>query len=167
MVTRHRAAALALSLLSVGPTAHAQDAAAPWQVTCYGDAASRSCEAVQTVTLAGSPDPLAQAALGWLSADAPLMLTVVVAPDISLSTPLTIRMADGTTLPLDWNRCRPAGCFAGAKLTGDQIAMLRTAASKGDAQLSFTDGSEAATLLRFPLGGLGAAIDALEKARAN
>lgn len=158
-----------LALLLAGPALAQTEAAPPpqWPVTCYGEGPTQSCEAAQPVILPGSPDPVAQAALGWLSPDAPLMLTVVVPPDISLSSPLGLRVDGGGTVILPWNRCRPAGCFAGADLSETQLAVLRKAEAKGSLQLSFNDGSEAAVLLRLPLAGLGAALDALAAARPN
>jgi invasion protein IalB len=162
MVSRNAALFAAALILTGLPAAWAQSPAG-WQVTCYGEGATRSCEATQAVSIAGTPTPLAQAALGWLGPDAPLMLTIVVAPDVSLSSPLGLTTEGQGTLTLPWTRCRPSGCFAGVDLTDEQVGILRNGEQKGSAQMSFTDGSEAAVLLRLPLAGLNDALDMLER----
>lgn len=163
----HATALLAATLTLTSLTVARAESPAPWPVTCYGEGATRSCEASQAVSVAGTSTPLAQAALGWLHPEAPLMLTIVVAPDISLSTPLTLAMDGADKVILPWTRCRPSGCFAGADLTGEELEALRKGEAKGSARMSFTDGSEAATLLRLPISGIGAAIDALQAARSQ
>jgi invasion protein IalB len=164
MVRRCIALLAAALLLPALPAARAESPAA-WQVSCYGEGATRSCEAAQAVLIAGTPTPLAQAALGWLGPDAPLMLTIVVAPDVSLSSPLVLAMDGQDKLTLPWTRCRPSGCFAGADLTDEQVDILRKGEPKGSAQMSFTDGGEAAILLRLPLAGIKDALDRLERSR--
>lgn len=140
--------------------------AAGWQVQCYDSNGARQCEAAQSVILPGNPTPLAQAALGWMTKDAPMLLTVVVPPDVSLAAPLVLTLADGGVVTLPWARCRPGGCFAMAELTKDQLATL-TANGNGSAQMAYTDSSEAAMTLRLPLEGLTLALQALDSARAQ
>jgi invasion protein IalB len=166
MVTRHIALMVAM-LLMTGHSAARAESTGSWQVACYGEGVSRSCEATQVVSVAGTPTPLAQAALGWLNPEAALLLTIVVAPDVSLAAPLTLMVEGQAKVTLPWTRCRPSGCFAGAELSAAQVELLRAGDVKGSARLSFTDGSEADLMLRLPLGGIGAAIDRLEEDRGR
>lgn len=147
---------------AAGSATFAQEA--DWQVQCYGADPTRSCEAAYSVMMPGQDAPLAQMALGWMAKDAPMLLTVVVPPDVSLATALTLSGPDGVLLTLPWARCRPGGCFAVAEATDTQITTLTAAES---ALMAYTDGTEAALTLRVPLTGLDTAAQALAKARAE
>ena len=138
-----------------------------WQVACYGEGATRNCEATQAVFVGGTPTPLARAALGWLGVEAPLMLTVMVAPDVSLSSPLDLAIEGQGNLALPWTRCRPSGCFATMNVTEEDLRTLLGGERRGHARLSFTDGEEAMMLLNLPLAGITEAIEVLEDSRRD
>ena len=156
-----RSVALVLALLA-GPVWG--QAPGGWQMTCAGEGATRQCEAAQSVTLPVAAQPLAQAALGWLRPDGPLMLTVVVPPDVALATGLTLTPAQGPALTLPWGRCRPGGCFAVAEVTAPQLASLAAVDAAG---LSYTDGGDASVTLRLSMTGFAAALTTLEQARGD
>lgn len=164
MVTMRTVALTLPVLLGVlaGPAVAQSDGG--WQMTCFAEGEVRQCEASQAITFPGAEQPLAQAALGWLSPTGPLMLTVVVPPDVALSAGLRLSAGEGAALTLPWGRCRPGGCFAVAEVTPEQIAAFAAVDAAG---LDYVDGGDAAMTLRLPLDGFAAAIAALEAARTG
>jgi invasion protein IalB len=137
-----------------------------WVLHCErlpeGSKPTRVCEVVQSIQVQGQQSPLARIAIGRITADQPLAVTVVLPNNISLPSVVHVGADARDKGPdLNWARCTPEGCFAGAPLTAETLKAWRaTQASR----ITFRDA--AGRDIGFPISfrGLPQALDALAKA---
>jgi invasion protein IalB len=133
-----------------------------WVLRCVRiENGSRVCELVQTMTVQGQQQPVAQVAVGYDKAD--LRLTLLVPPAISLGRApvLGVTGAAGPHFDLAWRRCLPSGCFADVQVAPELLKVLRGRSEP--MQITFRDAGEREVTLPFSFRGLLPALDALGK----
>lgn len=154
-------------------TTNAQDAVPPspemttatyrsWTLRCAtaaADEARRICEVVQAVSLEPGGSPVAQVAMGLLSADQPMKLVVQLPTGVWLPANVRIDAPNGTSLTANFTAC---GQLCGAEAAPDEafIAALKSATEA--AVLTFQDGAQRPVVLQVSLEGLTAALAAME-----
>lgn len=134
-----------------------------WLLRCERTAeTARGCEVAQVITVQGSAQPIAQVALGRM-ANNQLTLMVQVPVNVALGTPPRVIGEDRDPLVVEtiWQRCVPAGCFAGAELRDDAVTRLRNRPEP--ARIEFRDSAGRELRLALSVRGLGAALDALAR----
>lgn len=136
-----------------------------WLLRCERTAeAARSCEVAQVIAVQGSAQPIAQVALGRIANNQPgLTLMVQVPVNVALGTPLRVIGEDRDPMVVEtaWQRCVPAGCFAGTDLRDDAVTRLRNRPEP--ARIEFRDSAGREVRLALSVRGLGAALDALAR----
>ena len=136
-----------------------------WLLRCERTAeAARSCEVAQVIAVQGSAQPIAQVALGRIANNQPgLTLMVQVPVNVALGTPLRVIGEDRDPLVVEtaWQRCVPAGCFAGTDLRNDAVTRLRNRPEP--ALIEFRDSAGREVRLALSVRGLGPALDALAR----
>ena len=108
-----------------------------WTLRCQritdASGPKRLCEVVQSVSVKGQNSPLAQIAVGRMTASDPLRMTVVTPNDISF--PSSVRVAidekDKEPTELAWTRCLPAGCFATGAPNAEALKRWRASTDSG------------------------------------
>jgi len=134
-----------------------------------GAAASegKSCEVVQSIQVQGQPQPVAQIALGRLTKDSKLQVTVVLPVNITPSQ--TVRLSgngkigaeEKGSVELPWVRCIGGACLATAEPTPDFLATVRTAP---EGKMRFVDANGQNVELPLSWTGISQALSALDKA---
>jgi invasion protein IalB len=138
-----------------------------WVVRCprigQGAAIQHLCEAAEIIQTQGAQGPIAQIAIGRLTAADPLRLTLVLPPNVSFpSTPrMSAEEKDPHPLDLNWRRCLPGGCFADVEIKDDVLQRWRALTSQG--AILFKDSTGRDISVPFSFRGLGPALDALAK----
>ena len=136
-----------------------------WLLRCERTAeAARSCEVAQVIAVQGSAQPIAQVALGRVANNQPgLTLMVQVPVNVALGTPLRVIGEDRDPMVVEtaWQRCVPAGCFAGTDLRDDAVTRLRNRPEP--ARIEFRDSAGRELRLALSVRGLGPALDALAR----
>ncbi len=139
-----------------------------WILTCRNAASGasqtlQSCELVQTITLKGQKDPFAQIAIGRVSSDQPLQLSVVLPVNISFSNTVAVSTSENDRSPVNlaWARCMTIGCFATTALKGDVQKKWSALETQGRVSFKASNGQEVSMPISFK--GLKSAIDALNK----
>lgn len=140
-----------------------------WTLRCQrlaeGTKASRVCEVAQVLQAQGQAAPLAQIAMGRLSANDPLRVTAVM--PLSVSFPSSVQIAMGDKEPkaveLPWRRCLPSGCFADVAPSDDILRQWRKASEPG--RILFKDAAGRELVLPLSGRGLDQALQALAKER--
>jgi invasion protein IalB len=123
-----------------------------------------ACEVTQTVY--DKSQAVAQTALGRPGRGEAMRLTILVPPNLTLSTPPRLVGADNEpAVELSWRRCVPAGCLADAILTEEQVKRLRARTENG--RVTFQDGAGREAAIPFAPRGLAPALDALAKEDAR
>ena len=138
-----------------------------WTLRCQriedGDKAQRLCEVAQTIQVQNRREPIAQVALGRVSATAPLRVTAVLPPNVSF--PSTVGIAAGDKDPpaveLGWRRCVPGGCFADAPASDEVLRGWRGLTTLG--RITFKDAEGRTVAVPLSFRGLAQALDALAK----
>ncbi|TXN79212.1 invasion associated locus B family protein [Methylobacterium sp. WL8] len=137
-----------------------------WVLRCQrggGDKPVRICEAAQTMQVQGQAQPIAQIAIGRISAGEPLQVTAILPPNVAL--PGSVRVLtderDTTGFELAWRRCLPGGCVAEASVREDALRRWRGSAEPGRIAFKNAAGQDVAIPLSFV--GLAQALDALAK----
>jgi invasion protein IalB len=140
-----------------------------WTLRCVrqGEAANspRSCEVVQSLSVRGQQQPIAQVAVGSPAKGDPLRLTVVVPAAISFTPAPHLKEGETSMLALEWRRCLQTGCFADAPPPADLLQKLR--ARTEPVQIAFRDAANQDVALPISPRGLGPALDALAKEDAQ
>ncbi|WP_296066596.1 invasion associated locus B family protein [uncultured Agrobacterium sp.] len=127
----------------------------------------KTCEVMQSIQVQGQAQPVAQIALGRVTKDAKLQLTVVLPVNITpgklvMVTPTDkASAADKSGLQLSWARCIGAACFATIEPTPEFLASVR---SSQEGRLSYVDGTGQGVELPLSWNGVTQALAALEKA---
>lgn len=139
-----------------------------WILTCRNATSgtlqkSQSCELVQTIIVKGQKDPFAQIAIGRVSSDQPLQLSVVLPVNVSFSNIVAVSTGDNDSLPVNlaWARCMTNGCFATTVLKGDVQKKWSALETQGRVSFKASNGQEVAMPISFK--GLKSALDALNK----
>lgn len=136
-----------------------------WLLRCERTAeAARSCEVAQVIAVQGSAQPIAQIVLARPANNQPgLTMLVQVPVNVVLHAPLRLIGEDREPLVVDaaWQRCVPAGCFAGTDLRNDAVTRLRNRPEPG--WIEFRDSAGREVRLALSVRGLGAALDALAR----
>jgi invasion protein IalB len=138
-----------------------------WVVRCQrigqGAASQHVCEAAEIIQTQGAQGPIAQIAIGRVTAADPLRLTLVLPPNVSFpSTPrMSAEEKDPHPLDLNWRKCLPGGCFADIEFKDDVLQRWR--AMNGQGAISFKDSAGRDISVPFSFRGLGPALDALAK----
>ncbi len=133
-----------------------------WTLRCeHPDGAAELCEVAQIVS--ANNQPVAQIAIGRTAHGEPLRLTFLVPANVSFPQPARFEAAGNhvADLTLDWRRCLPGGCLAGAALPDEAVRALR--ARTEPARISFVDGGGKPAAVPFSPKGLVPALDALAK----
>ncbi|HEY2050248.1 MAG TPA: invasion associated locus B family protein [Caulobacteraceae bacterium] len=165
-------AAFAASAIAADPPPVASDPGdtaatfGDWVLHCErlpeGSTPARACEVVQSIQVQGEQGPIARIAIGRISSNQPLAVTVILPNNISLPSVVHVGADAKDKGPdLNWVRCTPGGCFAQAPLAAETLKAWRaTQASK----ITFRDA--AGRDIGFPISfrGLPQALDALAKA---
>ena len=130
------------------------------QRMAIGAEVRRVCEVALTVTASGQTAPLAELALGRARKADPLRLTLVLPVNVGFPSAPRLTLEGGEAFEFVWRQCVPAGCFADASPSAEQVSALREA--KGAKIDSKAAGGQA---FNFPvsLRGLPQALDALAK----
>lgn len=137
-----------------------------WTLRCQrieGARAQRVCEVAQVLQAQGQQAPLAQIAIGKLSAGDPLRVTAVMPVSVTFPSSVQIAMGEKDAQPLDlpWRRCLPTGCFADAVLTDEAARLWRKAAEAG--RIVFRDAAGRDLVLPLSTRGLEPALEALAR----
>ncbi len=137
-----------------------------WTLRCQrieGTRAQRVCEVAQVLQAQGQQAPLAQIAIGKLSAGDPLRVTAVMPVSVTFPSSVQIAMGEKDAQPLDlpWRRCLPTGCFADAVLTDEAARLWRKAAEAG--RIVFRDAAGRDLVLPLSTRGLEPALEALAR----
>jgi invasion protein IalB len=129
------------------------------RVTAAGET-RKVCEVALTVTATGQNAPLAELALGRARKADPLRLTLVLPVNVGFPGAPKLTLEGGEALELVWRQCVPAGCFAEAGISGEQLSALREA--KGAKVESKAAGGQAFNFA-VSLRGLPQALDAMAR----
>lgn len=137
-----------------------------WTLRCQrieGTRTQRICEVAQVLQAQGQQTPLAQIAIGRLSAGDPLRVTAVMPVSVSFPSSVQIAFGEKDTRPLDlpWQRCLPTGCFADAVLPEDTARAWRKATEAG--RIVFRDAAGRDLALPLSTRGLEPALEALAR----
>ncbi len=138
-----------------------------WTLRCQrvgeNGKASRICEVAQSMQAQGQQTPIAQVALGRLTAGEPLRVTAVMPVSVSFPSSVQIIMADKDAKPVElgWRRCIPAGCFADAAVGDEVLRQWRRASEAG--RIVFKDAAGRDVALPLSPRGLDPALEALAK----
>lgn len=137
-----------------------------WTLRCQrieGTRAQRVCEVAQVLQAQGQQAPLAQIAIGRLSAGDPLRVTAVMPVSVSFPSSVQIAFGEKEAQPLDlpWRRCLPTGCFADAVLPDEAAKLWRKANEAG--RIVFRDAAGRDLVLPLSTRGLDPALDALAR----
>jgi len=108
----------------------------------------------------------AQLAIGRAAAGQPLMLTLVVAPNITITTAPKIALPGAagrasSNVDLNWRRCLPGLCFADANASDASLAQMRRQTENGRLDFQTADGRDMQLPISFR--GISAALDALAR----
>ncbi|MFY7925000.1 MAG: invasion associated locus B family protein [Aquidulcibacter sp.] len=134
-----------------------------WLLRCsQPEGRARNCEVIHAVTVQGQT--LAQLAIGRAAAGQPLMLTLVVAPNITVTTAPKIALPGAagrasSNVDLNWRRCLPGLCFADANASDASLAQMRRQTENGRLDFQTADGRDMQLPISFR--GISAALDAL------
>lgn len=140
-----------------------------WTLRCQrladGSKAARVCEVAQVLQAQGQAAPIAQIAMGRLSAGEPLRVTAVMPLSVSFPSSVQIAMGDKEPKPVDlpWRRCLPSGCFADVAPGDDVLKQWRKASEPG--RILFKDAAGRELALPLSGRGLDQALEALAKER--
>lgn len=140
-----------------------------WTLRCQrvadGAKAVRVCEVAQVLQTQGQAAPVAQVAMGRLSAGEPLRVTAVMPLSVSFPSSVQIAMGDKEPKPVDlsWRRCLPSGCFADVAPSDDVLKQWRKASEPG--RILFKDAAGRELALPLSGRGLDQALEALAKER--
>jgi invasion protein IalB len=135
-----------------------------WVLRCEGAAppAHRVCEVAQVITLQGQTSPTAQVALGKQAPNESKRLTVVLPPNIAITTkPQATVSEDTTPIELTWQRCTPGACFASAAMSDEAIGRLGAQTKPG--RIVFKDAADREVVLPLSFRGLAQSLAALAK----
>ena len=135
-----------------------------WVLRCEGAVppAHRVCEVAQVITLQGQTSPTAQVALGRQAPNESKRLTVVLPPNIAITTkPQAAVSEDTTPIELTWQRCTPGACFASAAMSDEAIGRLGAQTKPG--RIAFKDAADREVALALSFRGLSQALAALAK----
>lgn len=143
-----------------------------WTLRCErrrdGSTPAKLCELSQSIQRAGDSAPLAQVAIGRLSASEPLRLTLVLPFNVALTSAPKVSAEAKDAFPVQqtaWQRCVPGGCLASVTMGDDVVKKVRTA---GDAaRMEYRDAGDREVTLGFSLRGLPEALDALSRESTN
>jgi len=126
---------------------------------------ARICEVAQVLQAQGQQTPIAQIAIGRISASDPLRVTAVMPVSVSFpsSVQITLGDKDAKALDLPWRRCIPTGCMADAAPGDDLLKQWRKASEAG--RIVFRDAAGRDLALPLSTRGLDPALDALAKER--
>ena len=139
-----------------------------WVLRCVLEAAAgsprRMCEVGQTIEVKGQ-GVVAQIALGFPSGKEPMRVTVVLPPNVSLSSAVRIGVSETDEgLELAWKRCLPGGCVAEGEIHDDVLRSWR--AQTGAGQIRYALASSKPLSLAFSFRGFSVALDNLAKSAA-
>eukprot|EP01037_Dinobryon_pediforme_P014073 gene14073-14191_t len=136
-----------------------------WLMRCQrmpeGANPAKICEVAETIQVQGQPAPIAQIAIGRVTMDKPLNITVVLPSNTIFPSVVHVGTKDKDR-ELAWTRCLQGGCFAEASLSEDVLKAWRGAAEAG--KLTFKDASGRDIAFPVSFKGLAQALDALAKA---
>jgi invasion protein IalB len=137
-----------------------------WLLRCDATAATparRVCEVALIVTVQGQTNPIAQIAVGKPSPKESNRLTVVLPPNIAITTrpQVTVAKTGATPIELIWQRCTPAACFASAPLSDESVGIFSTQAEPG--RVAFKDAADREVALPLSFRGFTQAVAALAK----
>ncbi len=171
-VTQGTATPAAPSSASTGLPDRTTASFGDWTLRCErrrdGATPAKLCELSQAIQRAGDSAPLAQVAIGRLSASEPLRLTLVLPFNVALTSAPKVSAEAKDAFPVQqtaWQRCVPGGCLASVNLSDDIVKKVRTA---GDAaRMEYRDAGEREVTLGFSLRGLPEALDALSRESTN
>ncbi|HZO48249.1 MAG TPA: invasion associated locus B family protein [Xanthobacteraceae bacterium] len=133
-----------------------------WVVRCSQQAATRTCEAAQTIFAQGQQNPIALVAIGREKQGAPLRLVVQLPLNVTVPAQVKITLAPADPpLELTFEHCIPSSCFAMIQSADNAVRRLR--AHPDAARISYKDASDKDVAFQFSLRGLASALDALAK----
>jgi invasion protein IalB len=137
-----------------------------WVLRCVRGAPPDSpqwvCEVAQTLEVKGQ-GVVAQIALRRLSPKEPIRMTIVLPPNVSLSSGVRVSVTekDENIVELEWKRCLPGGCVAEGEVRDDLLRSWRTQSGAG--KIHYVLGSTQPLGLSFSFRGLAVALDNLAK----
>lgn len=139
-----------------------------WTLRCQrieAPKATRVCEVAQVLQAQGQQTPIAQIAIGRLSASDPLRVTAVMPVSVTFPSSVQITLGEKEAKPLDlpWRRCIPTGCLADAAPGDDLLKQWRKASEAG--RIVFRDAAGRDLAMPLSTRGLDPALDALAKER--
>lgn len=136
-----------------------------WVLRCEAAVApvKRICEVAQIIAPQGQTTPIAQVALGKVTANESSRLTVMLSPNIAISAKpqISVAKSGGMSVELSWQSCTPGGCFATGAITDDTIRIFSTQTEPGRVLFKDATGRDVALPLSFR--GLTQALAALAK----
>ena len=140
-----------------------------WLLRCAQlEGRPRSCEILHSVSNQGQV--VAQIAIGRVAAGQPLSLTLVVTPNITITTVPKMILPGGTgraqsSVDLNWRHCSPGLCLADVALTDATLTHMRRLTENGRMEFLTSDGRQAQ--MAISLRGISAALDALGREAAR
>jgi invasion protein IalB len=134
-----------------------------WLLRCaQPDGRARSCEILHSVSNQGQV--IAQLAIGRPAAGQPLALTLVVAPNVTITTAPKMSLTStagraATNVDFSWRRCLPGLCVADVNASDSVLAQMRRQTESGSLDFLAADGRGVQLPISFR--GISAALDAL------
>ncbi|HEY9214012.1 MAG TPA: invasion associated locus B family protein [Ancylobacter sp.] len=135
-----------------------------WLMRCVSPAGKpKVCEIAQTIQVEGQAGPVAVIAVGKISADEPLHLTIQLAAGVWLPAGVKLQYNEKSPpVALEFKRCLQ-GCFAETDIDKALEQGLRNATGPGS--ITFESGARKPVTLQISFKGFSAALDASLKAR--
>jgi invasion protein IalB len=124
----------------------------------------RSCEVAQTL-LDQRSQTLAQMVARRVVPGGPIVFSVQVGANATVTEPLRLVMEAQTALTLPFRRCLPRGCFAETQFSEAELGTLLRGAEP--ARLEFADGEGQPVAIPASLRGLAGSLQALRTADRN
>lgn len=160
--------AVGLSLAGIGNAAAQQSTTATyedWVLQCRdaaGPPPQRVCDIAQVTQVQGKNVPLSRIAISRTAKTQPFTFTAQVPVNVSLRANLRVQVNasdPGVAVPFD--RCLPAGCFAGIALNEEIIRRFLGATAAGKMTFKSANGRDVAIPISFK--GFHQAFSALGK----
>ncbi len=99
-----------------------------WALRCRasGEGAARVCEISETIEAQDQSGPIAKISVGRPNPGGPLQAVIILPNNVAFPSSVHIRSdeKDKWGFELNWLRCIPGGCFAGAELNDATVGAL-------------------------------------------
>ncbi len=136
-----------------------------WALRCRegSEGAAHLCEISETIEAQDRAGPIAKISVGRPNPGGALQAVIILPNNVSFPSSVHIRSDENDKwgFELNWLRCIPGGCFAGATLSDATVAHWRGLDTIGS--IIFRDAAGDEISLPITFHGFGQALDALNK----